>query len=162
MATIEFDMDELAGLPKAAARAKAEQWRERAMEELARAGHRVGFHVEPIIESFTEVQWDGEKWFFEIQHSAAGFMEFGTAPHEIEPVQANVLHFTLERTPVTGGAVPPKTQGPPMTASIEVFTDHVDHPGTPALMFVQKGRERIIATEEDITDSGFDPEEVIG
>jgi hypothetical protein len=51
----------------------------------------------------------------EAPHAAA--TEFGSNPHPIEPKEARFLHFFVD--------------------GVEVFTLHVDHPGTPAQPFLR-------------------------
>lgn len=124
---------EIDRMSKQAAKAKAQEWREKAIRELRQAGSRLDYNVGPIIESFTEVRWSNseEKWYYEVRHSAAGFMNFGTDPHLITPDQANALRWVTDD-------------------GEEVFAMKSDHPGTPAIMFMEKSRERTLASREDI------------
>lgn len=115
---------ETAELPPDVGRDVAERWREEAIAELRETGRRLNWHVEPIIESVTEVYQDSQgTWRFDVRHSAAGFVEFGTEPHIIRPTDADALHFLSEE-------------------GEDVFTTVADHPGTPAVAFVRKGRQR--------------------
>jgi hypothetical protein len=126
---IEGELTMSADDQRAATRQHAERWRREAIRELQNAGDRLDWNVAPIIDSFTAVYWDEEReaWTFDVTHDAAVFMEHGTDPHLIEADQAEELAFTV------GGET--------------VFTKTVEHPGTPAVRFVSKARERVAGGE---------------
>lgn len=56
-------------------------------------------------------------WIVGASADYAAAVEFGTDPHEITPDDSEVLHFSVDGQ--------------------EVFTTHVDHPGTPAQPYLQ-------------------------
>jgi len=113
-----------AELPDTAGKQAAERWRELAIQELREAGDRLGWHVEPIIESVTEVYQDSSgNWRFDVRHSKVGFVEFGTEPHIIRPKDAEALQFLSD-------------------SGEDVFSTVVNHPGTPAVSFMRKARQR--------------------
>jgi hypothetical protein len=61
------------------------------------------------------------------------FLELGTKPHEILPVNAQMLHFVL------GGV-------------IEVFARRVDHPGTKPYLFMQDTLAEFMGDIQDTLD----------
>lgn len=105
-------------------RQEAEKWREISIQALRESGARLGWDVDEVAESFTEVEKRGEGWGFTVESDYASIMEFGTSPHTIRPDTAEVLSFEA------GGE--------------QVFAKEVEHPGTPALLFVQHGQNEII------------------
>lgn len=119
------DSEALQDAARQMTKAEAEEWRQEAINELRDAGNRLDWNVEPVIQSFSEVRWDAsaKAWTFEVRHSAAGFMNFGTDPHIITPDDQESLRF------VANGET--------------VFTDKSEHPGMPAISFMQKARERV-------------------
>jgi hypothetical protein len=59
------------------------------------------------------------------------WVEYGTAPHEITPVTAQVLHFIAKD-------------------GTEVFTKHVNHPGTSPNPFMRRGISRAVFRVQEL------------
>lgn len=101
-------------------------WRDAVVETLQKAessppsGASQGtWNLQSVIASVTPVYKTSDgNYAFEVQHQFATYLEFGTSPHEIEINSAEVL-----------------------SDGEKVFGKKVEHPGTPALRFMQRGRE---------------------
>jgi hypothetical protein len=66
----------------------------------------------------------------------AGFVEFGTKPHEIRPKRGRVL-----RWPAKGSA---RLSGAPKSGGAVIFARRVEHPGTKAKPFMLPGARKAL------------------
>lgn len=68
----------------------------------------------------------------------AGYVEFGTKPHEITPRAKKALRFAAT-------AAGRRLTGSPRKGAAVVFATRVHHPGTQANPFMRKGAEKAVA-----------------
>jgi hypothetical protein len=103
-------------------------WREKVIDTLRQSegsppagASQDTWDLQSVINSVTPVFRTSDGLYaFEVRHEAAKYLEFGTSPHEITVSEASVL-----------------------TDGEDFFGTRVDHPGTPALRFMQRSRDSV-------------------
>ena len=136
----DFDLSDLRDglweLSREEAREAAGRWFSRSQEVLYSEGDSHDYDVYPVAQAARPPQWDESRggYVFTYPHEASLFFEVGTEPHEIEAVHAEMLAFEWEDAPGEVRAMFEETFP-------TVFFKSVDHPGTPALNYVERGRE---------------------
>lgn len=117
-------------------REAANRWFSTSQETLYSAGDNHEFEVYPVAQSAVPPQWDESEgaWIFAYPHVAAPHFEWGTAPHEIEARQAEVLAFEWPDAPQDVQEMFEDTFPTVFFRSVEVD-------GIPALKFLRTGRE---------------------
>lgn len=128
--------DEYEQLARDEAREAANRAFTRSQEVLYSEGDAHDYDVFPVAQSGQPPQWDRSKggYVFAYPHEAAIFFEVGTEPHEIEAVRAEMLSFEWPDAPAEVQQMFEETFP-------TVFFQSVDHPGTPALGYVQAGMD---------------------
>lgn len=90
-----------------------------------------------------------DAWVISYSHVGSVYMEFGTEPHEIEARKAEFLAFEWPDAPQEVQEQFSETEGD------MVYFKSINHPGTPAIGFLRRGR---IKTEDYLEDRGYEPE----
>jgi hypothetical protein len=138
MATIDIGplLDGFHELSRDEAREAAGRAFSRSQEVLYGQGDDHEYDVYPVAQSGQPPEWDASKggFVFSYPHEAAIFFEVGTEPHEIEAVRAEMLKFEWPDAPA-------EVQQMFEATFPTVFFRSVDHPGTPALGYVQAGMD---------------------
>lgn len=129
-------LDGFEDLARDEAREAANRAFSRSQEELFEAGDAEDYDVFPVAQSGQPPQWDRSRqgFVFSYPHEAAIFFEVGTEPHEIEAVRAEMLQFEWPDAPA-------EVRDMFEATFPTVFFSSVDHPGTPALGYVQAGMD---------------------
>jgi len=133
---MEIDDDELEAFfedaSKDVAREGANRWFSKSQEILLEEGDSREWDVFPVVQSGVPPFWDSdaEGFRFGYTHIAAPFFEYGTAPHEIRATNADYLAFPGENGET-------------------VFRKSVQHPGTPALRYMEKSKQRMMREMEN-------------
>lgn len=118
----------------------AGRWFSGSQEALYRGGNEHDYDVAPVAQAASPPQWDDTKggFVFEYFHTAAEYFEFGTAPHEITPSQADVLAFEWPDAP-------PEIQEMFEDTFPTVFFPKVEVEGIEAIHYVERGRQQAVA-----------------
>lgn len=113
------------------ARIVANEWRQNAIKQLRMVGDKLDYEVEPVINSFTDVEKESGEYVWEVTHPAASIFEYGTTEHTITPDQADVLAFEDD-----GGNT--------------VFAKEVEVSGVNAILYVTKSKNTLSIDGERI------------
>lgn len=149
---MSFDIDtaDLEGGLRELSREQARELAGRAFtassDTLVDAGDDKEWDTYPVVQSGVPPEWDSARdaFVFSFRHAAAVFFEVGTEPHEIEAVNSEFLAFDWPDAP---DGVREQFEDSFPT----VFFRSVQHPGTPALRYVERG------LNEAARDMGFEP-----
>jgi len=119
-------------------------WFSESQEVLFATGDEFGWDVSSVAQAATPPQWDAsrEGFAFRYLHEAARYLNDGTAPHEIEATRADTLAFEWEDAPREVRDMFEETFP-------TVFFQKIEHPGTPAIMFIERGEQKAISQWEN-------------
>jgi hypothetical protein len=117
----------------------ARRWYSASQEILFQYGDELEWDVKDVARLAFPPKWDDSAgaFVFTYNHEAARYLNDGTAPHEIEPKQGDSLVFEWEDAP-------PEVQDMFEETFPTVFLPKVDHPGTPAIRFIERGEQKAV------------------
>lgn len=132
------DLEEAFGdLSEEAAEEAAGRWFSASQERLLEAGDAEEYDAFPVAQAGQPPARIEDGYEFAYPHIASGFFNNGTEPHEIEAKRAEFLAFEWPDAPI---AVQEMFEDTFPT----VFFKSVRHPGTPALRYMERGRDEAI------------------
>jgi len=131
---LEASLDDLS---REQAKEVANRWFSASQEILYEAGDDLEYDVKKVAQRAFPPKWDETEgaFVFAYEHPAARYLNDGTAPHEIEAKQAEFLAFEWEDAPA-------EVRDMFEATFPTVFFKKVEHPGTPAIRFLERGRQR--------------------